>query len=49
MVALAGNLDFTGSRFLASLTAEFFARLRHAATWKVGTLCLLGCGHRLSP
>jgi hypothetical protein len=49
MVALAGNFDFAGSRFLTSLTAELFARLRHAAAWKVGTLRLLGCRHRFSP
>ena len=49
MVALAGNLDFAGSRFLTGLTAVLIARLRRALAWKVCTLSLLNCRHRCSP
>ena len=33
MITLASNLDFTGSRFLAGLTAVSVARLRQAPAW----------------
>jgi hypothetical protein len=49
VVALAGNLDFAGSRFLTGLTAVFIARLREAPAWKVRTLTLLNCRHHCSP
>lgn len=49
MVALAGNLDFAGSRFLTCLTAVLIARLRRALAWKVCTLSLLNRCHRCSP
>jgi hypothetical protein len=49
MVALASDLNFTGSRFLAGLTAVFVASLRETLAWKVCTLSLLSCRHRDSP
>jgi hypothetical protein len=48
VVALAGDLDFVGSSFLAGLTAVLVAGLRHATAWQVRTFILfVGC-HRCS-
>ncbi|SPE44092.1 hypothetical protein SBA7_290020 [Candidatus Sulfotelmatobacter sp. SbA7] len=41
MGALAGNLDFIGSRFFTGLTAIFVTRLGHATAWQVRTFVLL--------
>jgi hypothetical protein len=49
MVALAGDLDFLGSRFLTGLTAVFVARLHYAPAWQVRTFILLIARHHYSP
>jgi hypothetical protein len=45
VVALAGNLDLFGSRFLAGLTTVFAAALRHAFAGQVCALGFFGCRH----
>jgi hypothetical protein len=49
VVALAGNLDFLGSRFLTGLTAVLLARWRKAPAWQMGALRLLIRRHYGSP
>jgi hypothetical protein len=49
VVALASDFDFAGSRFLARLTAVFFAILCHASTWQVRALLLFVACHQHSP
>jgi hypothetical protein len=49
VVALAGNLDFPGSRFLTGLTAVLLARWRKAPAWQMGALRLLIRRHYGSP
>jgi hypothetical protein len=49
VAALAGDLDFLGSRFLTGLTAVFLPGSYHATAWQMRAFDLLIGRHRRSP